>query len=305
MTRILMIKHGALGDVVQAMGAVRDVRLEHPDAELVVLTTPPYRAIFARCPDVDRVLTERRPRFWQLSDCWRLYRMLRRERFDRVYDLQNSGRTRLYRRLVIPDPEWIITTDRGRDESALQAWHRTLLSAGIEASNTLAPNVEWMADDVEQILADAGVRGRYVALIPGSSASHPDKRWPYYGELANRIREHTDFTPLTIPGPEEIDLCRSLPATALFTVNGNVLDWFALAGVLRQATFVVGNDTGPTHIAANLRRPGLALFGDHKSPASTGIERERFRALAVDDLARLPVETVYQAMNEALASSQR
>ena len=300
MTRILIIKHGALGDVIQAMGAVRDIRLEHPDAELVVLTTPPYRSIFARCPDVDRVLTERRPKLWQMADWWGLIRMLRGERFDRVYDLQNSSRTGLYRRRVIPAPRWITTSDRGLNESALEAWHRMLEKAGIDTRNTRAPEVAWMADDVDQTLSAAGVNGRYIALIPGSSASHPEKRWPYYAELAEMIREHTKYLPITIPGPDEVDLCRGLPATALFGADGKVLDWFGLAGVLRQAAYVVGNDTGPTHIAANLGRPGLALFGDHKSPASTGIERRPFRALAVNDLYDLSVDTVFQTITEDL-----
>jgi len=265
-----------------------------------VLTTPPYRSIFARCPDVDRVLTEQRPKFWQMADWWRLIRMLRGECFDRVYDLQNSSRTGLYRRRLIPDPHWTVTTDKHPNESVLTAWQRTLKNEGIGTANTLSPDVGWMADDVDQTLSAAGVNGRYIALIPGSSASHPDKRWPYYAELAEMIREHTKYLPVTIPGPDEVELCRGLPATALFGADGKVLDWFGLAGVLRQAAFVVGNDTGPTHIAANLGRPGLALFGDHKSPASTGIERHQFRALAVNDLYDLSVDTVFQAITEDL-----
>lgn len=303
MTRILIIKHGALGDVIQAMGAVRDIRLEHPDAELVALTTPPYRSIFARCPNVDRVLTERRPKFWQLAAWWRLTRMLRGERFERVYDLQNSRRTALYRHRVIPDPHWVVTTNKDPDESVLTAWQRTLRSQGINTENTLYPDVGWMADNVDQALSAGGVSGRYIALIPGSSASHPEKRWPYYAELAEMIREHTEYLPVTIPGPDEVDLCRGLPATALFGSDGKVLDWFGLAGVLQQAAFVVGNDTGPTHIAANLGRPGLALFGDHKSPASTGIERHRFRVLAVNDLSDLSVDTAFQTITENITDS--
>jgi ADP-heptose:LPS heptosyltransferase len=296
MYRVLIIKHGALGDVIQSMGACQDIRLHHPDAELVVLTTPPYRSIFSRCPYVDRVLTEKRPKPWQMGQWWQLIRRLRGESFDRVYDLQNTARTALYRRRILPDASWVTTIDKVSEESVLTAWQRAMMSAGLATPNILEPKVKWLADDIQWLVDSVGLKDDYIVMIPGSSASHPEKRWPYYEELAIALIERTKYHVVTVPGPDEVDLCRDLPATAMFRADGTVLDWFELAGVLARAAFVVGNDTGPTHIAANLGRPGLALFGGHKSPASTGIERRDFRVLAAPDLSRLGVEMVYDAI---------
>ncbi|MBR4876356.1 MAG: hypothetical protein IKU14_01415, partial [Rhodocyclaceae bacterium] len=76
--------------------------------------------------------------------------------------------------------------------------------------------------------------------------------------------------------------------------------WFELAGVLRRAACVVGNDTGPSHLAAALGRRGLALFGPATSATKTAIARAHFAALEVEDLAQLSVETVCARVCEAL-----
>ncbi|WP_018871866.1 glycosyltransferase family 9 protein [Thioalkalivibrio sp. ALJ16] len=296
MAKVLVIKHGAFGDVVQADGALRDIRKHHPNDELVVLTTPSYRSIFERCPHVDRVLTETRPKAWKLVVWWRLARMLRAERFDRVYDLQNSSRTSIYRRHILQRAIWICGERERGEESALAAFQRQLSGAGLETTHTLEPDVSWMAEDVASILRANGVTGEYIMLIPGSSASHPEKRWPFYAELAAALAERTKYQIVTVPGPDELELSRSIPALALFDDAGKVLNWFGLAGVIRGAAYVVGNDTGPTHVAASLGKPGLALFGPHASPVRTGLSRARFRAIEAADLKELPMQTVLREM---------
>jgi len=70
--------------------------------------------------------------------------------------------------------------------------------------------------------------------------------------------------------------------------------------VLKSAHFVVGNDTGPSHVASCLGTAGLALFGTHTTPKRTGILRRHFDAIAVPDLARLSSEEVLSAVLERL-----
>ncbi|MGB5092275.1 MAG: glycosyltransferase family 9 protein, partial [Parvibaculum sp.] len=79
-----------------------------------------------------------------------------------------------------------------------------------------------------------------------------------------------------------------------------LLSWSELAGVLKGAAFVVGNDTGPSHLAAHIGTPGLALFGPYAPAERTGILRARFSALDVPDLQALSPETVLQAVQARL-----
>lgn len=291
---ILVIKLGAFGDVVQADGALRDIRAFHSEAEIVALTTPPYRKLLQRCPHVDRVLAAPRAPFWKIWEWVRLARMFSPEKFARVYDLQQQQRTRLFRKLFFRRVDWVGERVQPRPESALAGFAVQLSAAGVPATHCLAPDVAWMADDMGALLAQAGVRKPYIVLIPGCSARHPEKRWPYYAELAAALIER-GYDVVTAPGPDEIDLAQRIPGHTLLGPRG-FLDWFELAGVLKDAAFVVGNDTGPSHVASCLGKPGLALFGPHTTAARTGICRGDFHAIETPDLAGLSVGSVLDAV---------
>ncbi len=298
MADILIIKLSALGDLVQADGAMRDIRNFHAGAHLAVLTTPPYRRYMERCPWVDEVLVDPRAPRYHIPAMLSLRRRMQR-RFDRVYDLQQVGRTRFYYRYIFPRTWWLgdvkgcaVYLRRPDHSCAADHFHRHLELADIPPAHTLHGDVSWMADEVDDILARHGLDPGFVLLIPGASAAHDDKRWPHFAELAERLRSH-DLQPVTVPGPAEMQQCRELPATML--VSGDTyLDYFGLAGVAQRAAFVIGNDTGPTHIAAHLGRPGLALFGGHTAACTTGIQHTRFGWLECNDLSELTLETVWQ-----------
>ena len=99
---------------------------------------------------------------------------------------------------------------------------------------------------------------------------------------------------VTVPGPEEVDLCRTIPGTML--TAGRWLNFFQLAGVLAGARLAVGNDSGPTHLSAHLGRPTVALFGSHMAARLTGIVRPNVTCLEVEDLKDLDVESVEAAV---------
>lgn len=297
--KILVIRHGAFGDIVQTDGALRDIRAHHPGAEIVLLTTPPFRKLLARCPHVDRLAIDERAPFRQIGKFLALRRALRAEGFSRVYDLQSSGRTKNYRRFLLPQAEWNDNRDfNGRP--VRECYKLQLERAGVKATHAMDPDVSWMADDMSAFLASEGVKPGYVFLIPGCAAKHPQKRWPYYADLARELIAR-GYQVVTAPGPDEIELCKSIPGITLLGPKG-FLGWFELAGVIKSAAFVVGNDTGPSHVAACLDRPGLVLFGSHTSAARTGILRDEFRAIEVGDLKDLPVEQVLEAILPRLPS---
>lgn len=288
---ILVIRHGAFGDLIQCSGALADLRACHRDARITLLTEPAYRVLMQRCPHIDAVIPDARLPLRRLREQLALRRRLRAEDFDQVYDLQNSDRTALYRRLFLPGISW--SRDTGTvppQDPDVERYQAQLAAAGVPVVHTPAPDVGWMADDVTALLDAAGVRRPYIVLIPGSAARHPHKRWPHYAELAAALRERGQEV-VTAPGPDELELARSIPGHTLTGPDG-WLNWFQLAGVLRQAAFVIGNDTGPSHLAACLGTPGLALFGPHTAPRRTGILRPHFDAIAVADLKQLSVEEV-------------
>ena len=310
--RILVIKLSALGDIVQAEGAMHDIRLHHPEAEITVMTTPPYRRLMERCPWVDRVLIDPRAGRWRLDRMLALRRRLRRQGFDLVYDLQQVGRTDFYYRWFLRGTPWVggargcsVHCRRPADRCAADHFARCLDLAGVPVVHTRRCDVSWMADDVGDILAAAGLAADpYVVLIPGASPEHLQKRWPYYRQLADLLRQ-AGRRVATVPGPGEVDLCREIGGEVLLEADGRALDIFRLAGVLKQAALVVGNDTGPTHIAVHLQRSGLALFSNHIPPTFSGIQHGSFAWLQQADLRDLAVATVWQRLAPLLADCGR
>jgi ADP-heptose:LPS heptosyltransferase len=300
--KILIIKHGAFGDVIQADGALRDIRAFHPDAEITLLTAPAYRGLMDRCPHIDHVMTDPRAPMWKIGQWLKLGRALSRERFTRVYDLQKSQRTELYRKLFLRHVAWVGRYPGHRPTSALPGFIDQLGRAGVPTPHCMRPDLSWMADDMGAFLEQEGVRQPYIVLIPGCSAAHPHKRWPYYAQLAAALIDR-GYVVVTAPGPDEIDLAKLIPGHTLLGPNG-FLNWFELAGVLEDACYVVGNDTGPSHLASHLGKPGLALFGSHTSAARTGVCRGEFHAIEVPDLKELAVETVLEAILPKLPPAQ-
>lgn len=303
--RILVIKHGGLGDIVQAEGAFRDIRQAHPTADIAVLTAPPFVKLFERCPHVDRVLADPRAPRWRLDKFLLLGLSLKAQNFDLVYDLQNSGRTADYRRYFLSRPGWSgkavsatyrfdmanFASRRSFDRLAAQ-----LKVAGIRPVHAKTPDLTWMIGDAAPFLDQAGITEPPVVLLPGSSSTHPQKRWPGYAALAEALSARGE-TVVFAPGPDELDLVGHFPATPIVAPRG-FLDFFELAGLFARAKAVIGNDSGPTHLAAQLRRPGVALFGGQIDPARTGITDTRFEVIE-----RIPLKDV--SVDEVLAAADR
>jgi ADP-heptose:LPS heptosyltransferase len=187
-------------------------------------------------------------------------------------------------------------------DAAVDTLYELLRAAGLAARHTRRPDLGWLADDVDALLSEAGVKPGFVQLIPGCSARHLEKRWPYYAELAQRLAAEGAQVVMA-PGPDEIELCRSIPGIALFDA-GKPLSVFQLVGLSRRAGFVIGNDTGPSHIAAHTGAKGLALFGAGVHASATYIDR-RFAVIEVPDLKQLSVDRVFDAYKAELAHAPR
>jgi ADP-heptose:LPS heptosyltransferase len=302
MQRILIIKLSALGDVVQAEGAMHDIRLHHPDAEITVMTTPPYKRFMERCPWVDRVFIDRRDSRFRLFRMLDLRLRLQERHFDMVYDLQQVSRTHFYYRFFLKNTPWMggapgcsFFCKRPADRCAADHFAISLAQAGVKVRYTRQCNVSWMADPVDDILGRAALYHPFVVLIPGGSAAHPEKRWPYFPELSEMLHL-AGLQVVTVPGPDEMELCRTLHGKMLLNGEGSFLDIFKLAGVLKEAAFVVGNDTGPTHIAVHMQIPGLALFSAHIPAIFSGIQHGRFDWIEQSNLEELSVSVVWQKL---------
>ncbi len=288
--KILLIKHGAFGDLIQADGVFKDIRQHFNHAEIVLLTMSCYESLMQRSPYIDRIIKDDRQSLIHLPQQLRLRSQLIQERFDLVIDLQNSDRSALYQRVFLPDLNWISRRSKNAPESGLRGLTELLTQSGIDIHHSLSPDVTWMTENQTVEFISYQVKKSYIALIPGSSAQHKEKRWPHYSALSIELIKR-GYDVVNILGPDELDMSASLAGYTPATEHG-LSNWFELAAILNDASFIIGNDTGPSHIASCLRKPGLALFGPTTSVLRAEIQRGPFQALQVNDLHRLSVDQV-------------
>jgi ADP-heptose:LPS heptosyltransferase len=294
---------GALGDIVQAMGAAAAIRAHHQEATIALLTTPPYAGLMRQAPYFDEVWVDERPR--DPLGLWRLARRLRGGSFDRVYDLSTRQRSALYFRLTRrpwwthAGPEWsgIVHGASHRQPDTAERRHMHTLDreadqlrwAGIPGPIP-PPEMSWAATDISRF----GLTIDYVLLLPGAAPHRPEKRWPLarFIELAHRIAA-AGLTPVIIGGPAERELGEAIaaivPAARDLTGRTEFGDIIALGRLARRA---IGNDTGPMHLAVVGGAPATVLYSAASDPALTAPRGSNVVILRRDNLAELSVDEV-------------
>ena len=312
MSNILIIKHGSLGDISQASGAIQDISENHKNDQIHILTTKPYFDLFKKNPFVNNVILDKRLPRYNLIYLYFLMRELKKHNFSKVFDLQNSSRTNFYKNILFPKSGkevWSssVTTlpkDKNKDEfdkySVLERFDHQLKVSGLNTNNTLKPNFNWAATDISEIRNFYKIT-KYILLFPFCSPHLTIKKWPYYNKLIELISSKygEEYKVITAPGPTEISEAKNINALALLD-NGRALDISQLTALIKDSSFVVANDTGPAHIAAHVGAKGLTLFGKHTTAYKVSIERENFKPIEVTDLKNLSAERVFERLSKFL-----
>ena len=266
--RILVVRLGSMGDILHALPAVALLRRTWPQAAIHWAVHPKWRDLLVANPlalepiHIDRAS----PASLRAG-----IRALRVAGYDFVIDfqglIQSALITRVARRaaaygfhrsLVREWPAALFYTHALRT-AELHVVDRNMALA-VVAGAAFGP----AAFPLPQGRPEGELPGRFVLAAP--LAGWTSKQWPleYYAPLARRLREHFDL-PLVLNGAPSSE-------PVLRTVEGAHVHISTLSGLIdapRRATAVLGLDSGPMHLAAALRTPGVALFGP-TDPARNG-----------------------------------
>jgi ADP-heptose:LPS heptosyltransferase len=301
---ILVIRLGALGDLVFCFQAFHEIRRAHPKAEIALLTRAPFAAFARSLPWFDNIIIDTHPTLATPLRWLSLRNDIAAFAPSRVYDLQGKNRQSvLYALLGGPlGPLWSGPAPFCKFPRPLPApgMHFTdFLAAQLRVAGVTsapAPDLAWFDANVEKFSLPA----KYAVLIPGCSPSALHKRWPppNFADLARRLGEKGllavaigtnadagSVSALRALAPDVLDLCGK---TSLFE----------LAGILRRAAIVIGNDTGPLHMAATLGAPTLALFSGKTNPAWSKPPGPKVAWRQSPNLADLSVDEVVAALQE-------
>ena len=313
MSNILIIKHGSLGDIAQASGAIQDIYENHKKDEIHLLTTKPYFELFKKNPFIHNVILDKRLSKFNLFYLYQLTRILKNFNFEKIYDLQNSSRTTFYKNILFPkakfdkwsSSETTLPTNIPKIEfdknPVLDRFDHQLKTSSLNTLNTMKPNFNWACTNIDSIKKNYNLE-KYIVLFPFCSAHLQVKKWPYYNELIELIKKkyNNKFKVIVVPGPSEINDAKDINAISVLD-GEKILDISQLTSLIKDSSFVIANDTGPAHIAAHLGVKGLTLFGKHTTAFKVSIERENFKAIQIDNLNKLSAEKVFERLSNSIS----
>lgn len=258
--RILVVRLGAMGDIIHTLPAVVSLKHSHPGAHLTWVIEPRWRPLLEDNPFIDRLVELRRDSTGGLLET---IRELRSERYDFAVDFQGLIKSAL-------------TAAFGRPERIF-GYHQSQVRERVAAlfySNKVRARADHVVDRNLELAAAAGAtrllrnfplpkgspesdlpEGDYVLASP--LAGWGAKQWPlqHYRVLASMLRDQLGVA-LVLDGP---------PGSG-FDHHSSIS---GLIHATRLAAAVVGVDSGPLHLAAALGRPGVAIFGP-TDPARNG-----------------------------------
>ena len=268
MANVLIIKLGALGDVVMATSLIKQIQRFHSTDNLFLLTSAPFDEIFREWKGLTVHTVKRKG----LLNNLRTITWIRNNNFESVYDLQSNDRSGLYcalsgiSRRIGNHPRYPYSVHpeepyRGQCH-IFDRMLAVLESAGIKTEH-VAPSLPASDEERQRVRAwlkeNKLVKDGFIIIHAGGSKQHPEKRWPYYKDLAEALSARNK-TIVWIGGNDDIETNKSLSSIA--GVNASMQFTFSeLAELGRHASFAITNDSGPMHVLSSSGIPVYAFFG--------------------------------------------
>ena len=279
--KFLIVRLGALGDIVHAVPAAAALRVAHPDAVIDWVVDAHHREFLDLVTVIDRIIVLEKS---TVSGWIDVTRRLRAARYDAALDLQGllksavlaraSGAARIlgfsifHLREKIARPFYSDSVD-AEGGHVVRKNLRLLGALGIRDEQVRFPLAMIDSRAAAEVMAQAV--GAPIALInPG--AAWPNKRWDprRFGEVAVFLRDVRGFAPFVLWGPGEEPLAQSVVEassnTARIAPATRLADVVALC---RSAALMISGDTGPLHIASAVGTPTVSIFGP-TDPARNG-----------------------------------
>ena len=310
---ILIIKHGALGDIVLSGAAIKAIRNFHKKDNIYCLTTKTYCELMEESPWFDEVIVDEKPKWNNISGWLCLRSTLQKLNFSRIYDLQTSNRSNLYFYLFffMKSVQWsgiaygctfrhnnsirkkMHTYDRQKDQLSV---------CGLR--NLSPPDWKWLlAKNIKLNI----VKDKYALIISGSAAHRKNKIWPKesYAELV-KVLKNLGISSVFIGLEGEktiIDEIISNSEDSSIKKSINLVgktSFKDIAFLAKSAQFVIGNDTGPIHLAASCEAKVVVLFGAGSNPKLCAPIGENVTIMYKEDIKNILVNDVLDQIKKFL-----
>jgi len=306
--RVLILRLGAMGDILHALPAVTALRVKHPGWFIGWAVEPQWRGLLAAegaairgmsMPIVDQLHIVPAKEWGRHPISARTIKQIRQTRhelraaqYDVCVDLQGAVRSAVIGKWA--HPRRLVGEQKPREWAARYLFDEHVPTQGahvieqaVEVGNAvvheeLPTMLPWLpASECAERYCDAQLaafNGKSVVILnPG--AGWGAKRWPAerYGEVARMFAEK-GYGVVINSGPVEEALAKEVNAASgnAALVLSPALD--ELIALTRRTSLVIAGDTGPLHLASALGKPVVGIFGP-TDPARNGPFGGNFRVL--------------------------
>ena len=300
--KILVIKHGSLGDIVFALEAMFSIRNHFNKSHISLLTENKFKKFFENSNYFDEIIFDNRS---GLLNSLKVLNILIKKKFDLVIDLQNSKRSNAYNFFLKYLSKSLISGNRSNANIKY-----AIKPKGIESPKTGLNNqinlmgVKLISDDYKWLNINTGINDfeKLVLIIPSTSISGKYKQWPEKNFIELCIRLESNGMKVCIVGTKDdkkitkkiSDSCKN----ALdFTEKSPPEIIFSIA---KNCELVVTNDTGPGHIAA-LSRNKILWLAVNNLTSKINIENNKSNIKILSDkIDDISVEEVFNKIKQIL-----
>src|SRR5581483_1860915 len=276
--RILVVRLGAMGDIIHTLPAVASLKHSFPGSHLTWVVESKWTPLLEQNPFVDRVAILRRGGPGPiLASC----RDLRAYRYDFAVDFQGLLKSSLLATIARPDKIFGFHRSQVREKPAALFYSTQTQSASIHKVEqnldlaSAAGAVSLLRTFALPQGAPEGTLPKGDFILANPLAGWRSKQWPveFYCALADRIRCELGMPLVLNAAPDATAALAAVPGAVPFAPGLS-----GLIDATRRATAVVGVDSGPLHLAAGLGKSGVAIFGP-TDPARNGPYGETFTVL--------------------------
>ena len=275
MKKILIIKHGALGDVILSMYSIFTIWRHFKGYEISVLTESKYKELFQCLPFIKDIKIDNRPKFYHFIKYIKIFKWFYNSEFEWIFDLQTSKRTSFYYKILslFKDFKWngvaqncshphlssnrkkLHTIDRQKEQ---------LKAAGINL--TFKPNWNYLKFKTSKF----NIERPYAILVPGGSKHRKNKRWDFKNFLdIIKFLEEKNIISVLVGGSDERDIYQSQKKHYSVVNLIGKTNYSDLANLSSRAKLIIGNDTGPMHLLVSCsddKISKIVLFGGGSDP---------------------------------------
>ena len=309
MKKILIIKHGALGDVILSMHSVFAIWKHFKGYEISVLTESKYKELFQCLPFIKNIKIDDRPKFYYFLKYIKIFKWFYKSDFEWIFDLQTSRRTNLYFLIlsIFKDFNWNgIAKNCSHPHSSsnrkklhtIKRQKEQLRVAGINKVSN--PNWNYFKSKISKFT----IKKSYAILVPGGSRHRKNKRWDFENFLEIiKLLEKKNIVPVLVGGYDEKDIFDNKHKyNSVVNLIGKT-NFSDLACLSARAKLIIGNDTGPMHllvVCSNDKIPKIVLFGGASDPTLCAPIGKNVIIVKENNIEDITIENIKNLINKKI-----